>query len=73
VIGGASRLGGRGTIIGTFIGVLIMVLIRNGLNLLNVNPYWQGTAIGSIIIAAVLLERFLSAREVARRSADDEV
>lgn len=62
VIGGASLFGGRGTIIGTFIGVLIMVLIRNGLNLLNVNPYWQGTAIGSIIIAAVLVERLLSGR-----------
>ena len=68
VIGGASLFGGRGTIIGTFIGVLIMVLIRNGLNLLNVNPYWQGTAIGSIIIAAVLLERLLSAREGRRRA-----
>lgn len=67
VIGGASLFGGRGTIIGTFIGVLIMVLIRNGLNLLNVNPYWQGTAIGSIIVVAVLLERFLSAREGLRR------
>jgi ribose transport system permease protein len=72
VIGGASLFGGRGTIIGTFIGVLIMVLIRNGLNLLNVNPYWQGTAIGSIIIAAVLLERFLSAREGRRRAAQEE-
>jgi ribose transport system permease protein len=47
------------------------VLIRNGLNLLNVNPYWQGTAIGSIIIAAVLLERFLSARESLRRTEDN--
>jgi ribose transport system permease protein len=37
-----------------------MVFIRNGLNLLNVSPYWQGTAIGSIIIAAVLIERLLS-------------
>jgi ribose transport system permease protein len=72
VIGGASLFGGRGTIIGTFIGVLIMVLIRNGLNLLNVNPYWQGTAIGSIIVAAVLLERFLSAREGMRRSAGED-
>jgi ribose transport system permease protein len=72
VIGGASLFGGRGTIIGTFIGVLIMVLIRNGLNLLNVNPYWQGTAIGSIIVAAVLLERFLSAREGMRRTEDDD-
>jgi ribose transport system permease protein len=72
VIGGASLFGGRGTIIGTFIGVVIMVLIRNGLNLLNVNPYWQGTAIGSIIIAAVLLERFLSAREGRRRAAQED-
>lgn len=57
VIGGASLFGGRASIIGTLIGGIIMVLIRNGLNLLDVSPYWQGTAIGSIIIAAVLLER----------------
>jgi ribose transport system permease protein len=62
VIGGASLFGGRGSIIGTLFGVFIMVFIRNGLNLLNVSPYWQGTAIGSIIIAAVLLERLLSGR-----------
>jgi ribose transport system permease protein len=38
-----------------------MVFIRNGLNLMNVSPYWQGTAIGRIIIiAAVLVERLLS-------------
>jgi ribose transport system permease protein len=62
VIGGASMFGGRGSIIGTLFGVFIMVFIRNGLNLLGVSPYWQGTAIGSIIIAAVLLERLLSSR-----------
>ncbi len=60
VIGGASLFGGRGSIIGTLFGVFVMVFIRNGLNLLNVSPYWQGTAIGSIIIAAVLAERLLS-------------
>jgi ribose transport system permease protein len=60
VIGGASLFGGRGSIIGTLAGVFVMVFIRNGLNLLNVSPYWQGTAIGSIIIAAVLVERLLS-------------
>lgn len=63
VIGGTSLFGGRGSIVGTLIGVFIMVLIRNGLNLLNVSPYWQGTAIGSIVIAAVLAERLLSARK----------
>ena len=60
VIGGASLYGGRGTIIGTLIGVFIMVMIRNELNLLGVSPFWQGSAIGGIIIAAVLAERLLS-------------
>lgn len=60
VIGGASLFGGRGSIIGTLCGVFVMVFIRNGLNLLNVSPYWQGTAIGSVIIIAVLIERLLS-------------
>ena len=58
VIGGASLFGGRGSIIGTLMGVFIMVLIRNGLNLMKVDPYWHGTAIGSVIIAALLMERF---------------
>jgi ribose transport system permease protein len=62
VIGGSSMFGGRGSMIGTLFGVFIMVFIRNGLNLLGVNPYWQGTAIGSIIVAAVLLERIASSR-----------
>jgi ribose transport system permease protein len=62
VIGGASLAGGRGSIIGTLIGVLIMVMIRNGLNLLGVSPFWQGSAIGGIIIAAVLVERLVSTR-----------
>ena len=62
VLGGTAISGGRGSIIGTLFGVFIMVFIRNALNLLGVSPYWQGTAIGSIIIAAVLLERTLSSR-----------
>lgn len=62
VIGGASLFGGRGSMIGTFLGVLIMALIRNGLNLLNVGPYWQGSAIGAIIIIAVLIERIVTTR-----------
>ena len=45
---------------GTLIGVFIMVMIRNGLNLMGVSPFWQGSAVGGIIIAAVLAERLLS-------------
>ena len=64
VIGGGSLAGGRGSIIGTFMGVLVLVLIRNGLNLMKVNPYWQGTAVGLVIIAALLVERlFRRARD----------
>ncbi len=62
VIGGASLFGGRGSIFGTLLGVFVMVLIRNGLNLMKVDPYWQGTAIGSVIIAALLLERVFRSR-----------
>jgi len=62
VIGGASLYGGRGSIIGTLMGVLIMVMIRNGLNLLGVSPFWQGTAIGAIIIIALLAERLITWR-----------
>ena len=60
VIGGASLYGGRGSIFGTLMGVLIMVMIRNGLNLLGVSPFWQGTAIGAIIILALLAERLIT-------------
>ena len=66
VIGGASLYGGRGSILGTLIGVLIMVMIRNGLNLLGVSPFWQGSAIGGIIILALLVERLVSARTAGR-------
>jgi len=62
VIGGASLFGGRGSIVGTLIGVLIMVMIRNGLNLMGVSPFWQGSAIGGIIILALLAESVLSRR-----------
>jgi ribose transport system permease protein len=62
VIGGASLFGGKGSMIGTLFGVFIMVCIRNGLNLLGIDPYWQGTVIGTIIVVAVLLERALSSR-----------
>ena len=62
VIGGASLYGGRGSIVGTLLGVLIMVMIRNGLNLMGVSPFWQGTAIGTIIIVALLAERLINWR-----------
>ncbi len=57
VIGGTSMRGGRGTIIGTVIGVIILAVIGNMLNMLQVSTYLQGTVKGLVIIAAVLLQR----------------
>jgi ribose transport system permease protein len=57
VIGGTSLMGGEGTIIGTLIGSFMMAVIRNGLNLLNVNTFWQQIVIGVVIIGAVWMDR----------------
>ena len=56
VIGGASFFGGRGTVLGVFAGVLIMGLLRNGLNLNNVSVFWQQVLIGMVIILAVYID-----------------
>lgn len=57
VIGGTSLLGGRGSVTGTVIGVLIIGVINNGLDLLNVSSYYQQIIKGAIIIMAVLVDR----------------
>lgn len=57
IIGGTSPMGGAGTILGTMIGAAIMGVLRNGLNLLNVNAFWQQIAIGLVIIVAVYIDK----------------
>lgn len=57
VIGGASLMGGQGTIIGALVGSLIVAVIKNGLIIIGVDPFWQYVAVGVIIIAAVLIDR----------------
>ena len=56
VVGGTSIFGGEGSIIGTFVGALIIGIILNGLTLLGVSAYWQGTVTGLVIITAVLMD-----------------
>ena len=56
IIGGASFFGGRGQVLGIFGGVLIMGLIRNGLNLNDVSSFWQQILIGAIIVLAVFID-----------------
>lgn len=57
VIGGASLAGGSGGMMGTFIGLLIIGVLRNGMALLNVSPNLQPVVIGIAIILAVMLDR----------------
>lgn len=58
VIGGASLAGGVGRISGTIVGALVLVVIRNGLNLLNVTSFWQQVVIGVVIALAVGVDVF---------------
>jgi ribose transport system permease protein len=56
VIGGASLSGGIGRASGTLIGALVLAVLRNGLNQLQVSPFWQQVVIGVVIALAVLLD-----------------
>ncbi|MFD9702760.1 ABC transporter permease [Lentzea sp. NPDC059081] len=56
VIGGASLSGGVGRATGTLVGALVLAVLRNGLNLLQVHPFWQQVVIGVVIALAALLD-----------------
>jgi len=60
VIGGTSLSGGKGTIMGTVQGALIIGILNNGLVLLNVSPFWQQVIKGLVILLAVVIEKFNS-------------
>ena len=56
-IGGASLMGGKGSVVGTIIGAIILGALRNGLTLLNIQAFYQLLATGLIIIIAMLIDR----------------
>ncbi len=62
VIGGANLAGGVGGAAGAIIGCILIEVIRNGLVLARVDPYWQQALVGAIIVAAVLVDRLRSMR-----------
>lgn len=57
VLGGTSLSGGRGWIVGTLVGAMIIGILDNGLNLLNVSSFYQQVVKGGVILLAVLLDR----------------
>lgn len=56
VVGGTSLFGGRGSIVGTFIGAMLIGILRNGLNLLNVGSYVQMVVLGVVMLLTVMLD-----------------
>jgi ribose transport system permease protein len=62
VVGGASLFGGRGTVVGCFIGAILFTTIGNGANLLGVNSFWQMVIEGLLIAAVVYLDNLQKRR-----------
>ncbi len=63
VIGGTSLSGGRGSILGTVLGCLIIGVLNNGLFLLDVSPFWQQVVKGFVILAAVAADKLGARKE----------
>jgi len=59
VIGGTSLFGGRGLVVGTLFGALIVGVLRNGLTLSGVDVLWQDFAVGVLIVAAVAIDQWI--------------
>jgi ribose transport system permease protein len=66
IIGGASLAGGRGNVGNVLAGAMVLGVIRNGLDLLDVNPFWQSVAIGCIVLVALELD-------VLRRTLEERI
>lgn len=63
IIGGTALEGGRGTVVGTLVGILLLGIIANGLVLENISSFWQPVIVGTILLVAIMLD------EVRRRAA----
>jgi ribose transport system permease protein len=67
VIGGTSIFGGEGSIFGTVVGLFIPAVLQAGFVIIGVEPFWQGVAVGTVLIAAVWVDQ--SRRAAALRGA----
>jgi ribose transport system permease protein len=62
IIGGTSLLGGRGSILGTIIGALIMSVLINGLRILAIQTEWQTVVVGLVVLVAVFADNLRKRR-----------
>ena len=69
VVGGASMAGGRGTVTGTVLGALLISMIDNGLDLLNVPSFYQYLVKGTILVTAVVVDKWVQRRKAVPRAA----
>lgn len=69
VLGGASILGGRGSVLGTVLGVVLIAVIKNSLILMGVPGTWQRAAVGVLLVAGVSIQALGARRKAARRRA----
>lgn len=65
VLGGTSLFGGRGTMFGTFVAVLLLAVLRNLFNLVGLSSFFQMTATGVILIIAIVLNKIIDSRQAA--------
>lgn len=71
VVGGISLFGGTGTVLGAMIGAVLIAVVSNGMNVLNVQSYWQSLVIGLIILAGVSFDtyrRYRAGKPILRRA-----
>ncbi|CAM5786392.1 MULTISPECIES: ribose ABC transporter permease [Brevibacillus] len=60
ILGGTSLFGGKGSVVGTLIGVLLLGILTSGMNLINVSPFYQNVAKGLIVLLAVIIDRMIN-------------
>jgi len=56
ILGGAALTGGKGTILGTFLGSMVLAVLQNGMNMMSVGAYWQDIIIGLVLILSVSID-----------------